>query len=33
MRYITGESITQSSLFPVSLDELIPDDHVVRVWV
>jgi transposase len=31
MRYITGESITQSSLFPVSLDELIPDDHVVRV--
>ena len=31
MRYITGESITQSSLFPVSLDELIPDDHAVRV--
>ncbi len=31
MRYITGESITQNSLFPMSLDELIPADHVVRV--
>lgn len=31
MRYIQGESRDQGSLFPVSLDELVPDDHVVRV--
>ena len=31
MRYIQGESRDQGSLFPVSLDELFPDDHVVRV--
>lgn len=31
MGYIKGEAVTQGSLFPVSLDELVPDDHVVRV--
>lgn len=31
MGYIKGESRTQSSLFPVSLDELVPEDHVCRV--
>lgn len=31
MTYIQGESRNQTSLFPVSIDELIPDDHLVRV--
>lgn len=31
MAYIRGEAVGQSSLFPVSLEELIPDDHIVRV--
>lgn len=31
MAYIRGEAAGQGSLFPVSLDELIPADHLVRV--
>ena len=31
MGYIKGEAVTQGSLFPVSLDELVPNDHLVRV--
>jgi transposase len=31
MSYVKGEAPGQSSLFPVSLDELVPHDHVVRV--
>jgi transposase len=31
MRYIQGEDRSQSALFPLSLDELIPDDHLIRV--
>ena len=31
MSYVKGEAPGQSSLFPGSLDELIPSDHVVRV--
>jgi transposase len=31
MAYIKGEAVTQGSLFPVSLDELVPEDHIVRV--
>jgi hypothetical protein len=31
MGYIQSEARNQSSLFPFSLDELIPDDHLVRV--
>lgn len=31
MRFIRGEGRTQGSLFPVTLDELVPADHVVRV--
>ncbi|RJG08617.1 IS1182 family transposase [Pseudomonas cavernicola] len=31
MAYIQGEARDQTSLFPVSLEELIPDDHLVRV--
>jgi transposase len=31
MGYKKGESVTQSSLFPPCLDELIPADHLVRV--
>ncbi len=31
MSYVKGEAPGQGSLFPVSLDELIPDDHLVRV--
>jgi len=31
MHYKKGESVTQGSLFPVSMDELIPADHGVRV--
>lgn len=31
MAYIQGEPRNQTSLFPVSLEELIPEDHLVRV--
>lgn len=31
MGYVKGESPGQTSLFPVSLDELVPEDHLVRV--
>jgi len=31
MAYIQGESRSQTSLFPISLEELIPEDHLV--WV
>lgn len=31
MHYIQGEARNQDSLFPVSLDDLVPDDHLVRV--
>ena len=31
MHYKKGESVTQCSLFPVTLDELVPADHSVRV--
>ncbi len=31
MAYIQGEYRSQTSLFPVSLEELIPEDHLVRV--
>lgn len=31
MGYVAGESRTQGTLFPVSLDELLSDDHVCRV--
>ena len=31
MAYIQGESRSQTSLFPVSLEELIPEGHLVRV--
>ena len=31
MGYVKGEAPGQSSLFPASLDELVPDDHPVRV--
>jgi len=31
MAYVKGEAVTQGSLFPVALDELIPIDHQVRV--
>jgi transposase len=31
MGYVQGEGRTQGSLFPVTLEELIPDDHVCRV--
>lgn len=36
MSFVRGESRSQSTLFPLSLDELIPEDHLVRVidlWV
>jgi transposase len=36
MSFVRGESRSQSTLFPVTLDELIPEDHLVRVidlWV
>ena len=31
MGFVRGESRDQGSLFPVSLDELVPDDHICRV--
>jgi transposase len=31
MGYVKGEAQGQSSLFPPSLDELVPEDHPVRV--
>jgi transposase len=31
MGFVRGEGRTQGTLFPVSLEELIPDDHVCRV--
>lgn len=31
MGYVKGEARTQGSLFPTSLDELVPEDHVCRV--
>src|SRR2546422_9837941 len=31
MGFIQGEGRTQRTLFPVTLDELIPEDHVCRV--
>ena len=31
MGYVKGEAPGQSSLFPISLDEFIPDNHLVRV--
>ena len=31
MGFIQGEARTQGTLFPVTLDELIPEDHVCRV--
>ena len=36
MGFVQGESRSQGALFPVSLEELIPEEHVVRVidlWV
>jgi len=31
MAYLTGEAREQGTMFPVTLDELIPADHVCRV--
>jgi len=31
MGFVQGEGRTQGSLCPVTLEELIPDDHVCRV--
>ncbi|NRF37013.1 transposase, partial [Bacillus velezensis] len=31
MGYIQGEGRQQSSLFPATLEELVPEDHLVRV--
>ena len=31
MSFIQGEGRTQGTLFPVTMDELIPQDHVCRV--
>jgi hypothetical protein len=31
MGYVSGQSRGQGALFPVVLDDLVPDDHAVRV--
>jgi transposase len=31
MGFVRGDSRDQGTLFPVSLDELLPEDHVCRV--
>src|SRR5207245_10352146 len=31
MGFMQGEGRTQGTLFPVTLEELIPDDHICRV--
>ena len=31
MVFVQGEGRTQGTLFPITLEELIPDDHVCRV--
>jgi len=31
MGFVQGEGGTQGTLFPVTLEELIPDDHLCRV--
>ena len=31
MGFMQGEGRTQGTLFPVPLEELIPDDHICRV--
>lgn len=31
MGFVQGEQRSQGALFPVSVDELIPEDHRVRV--
>ena len=31
MPYIAGEGRTQGTLFPVTLDDLVPADHICRV--
>ena len=31
MGFVQGEAQTQGTLFPVCLEELIPEDHVCRV--
>src|ERR1700730_18353258 len=31
MGFVQGEGRTQGTLFPVTLEELIPDDHLCRV--
>jgi transposase len=31
MAYISGEGRTQGTLFPITLDDLIPADHICRV--
>ena len=31
MGFVRGDSRDQGALFPVSLDELVPQDHVCRV--
>ena len=31
VHFVQGEGRTQGTLFPVTLEQLIPDDHVCRV--